>query len=257
MHFTKTGLGTVIALALSSSPAVAEEVVDPGDMTKVYTQVGTSIDSDSNIRLLGSLSGSHSNGDNFLFYGDVVFGDTDFHDEDYGTAYNNARLQYFHVTNTSLTSLPKVGFSIDAIHSRLPEIKHVGDDMSIVSAGIVGMINPSYSGKFMLFPNLAYAKGEMYGESVDGVLANLFLTRRIAENRSYIGFFPEYMNVSGDSVSRESIKLKFQVGTPITDGQRLWLTATYEHQESTQAISNQDYGWSNSSRVELGFKYYL
>lgn len=248
-----------LMLAINPSISFASDTkdIDPGDMTQVYTQVGGGIDSDSNIKVLGSVSGTHSGGDKFLLYGEMVFGDAHFHDEDYGVAYNNARFQYFQVTDTSLSLFPKVGFSMDLIHSKLPELDRLKDDMTLGSVGVVGMINPTYTGSFMIFPNLAYTYGEMYGKDVDGYMANLFLTRRISDNRSYVGFFPEYMSISGDGIERQSLTLKFQVGTPITDSGRFWMTVTYEHQESNLVFNSIDNGWKNSSSMELGFKYYL
>ncbi|WP_295898622.1 hypothetical protein [uncultured Vibrio sp.] len=230
--------------------------VDPGDMTKVYTQLGASIDSDSNIKLLGSMSGTYRNSDTFLLYGEASFGDADFDDEDYGADYSNGRLQYFHVMDSGVSAFPKMGFSVDYIHSLLPEVNNE-DAMSIASIGLVGMVNPIHTQKLMVFPNIAYTKGTMYGEDVDGYLATLFLTRRISEDRSYIGFFPEYMSISGDGIERDSVKLKFQVGTPITDSKRLWMMTTYEHQEANLQYLNIHQGWSNSSCIEFGFKYYI
>ncbi|MGF1695788.1 hypothetical protein L4C54_08945 [Vibrio lamellibrachiae] len=258
MRRLKKCMYPIVCVAVLPLSAYAQETteVDPGDMTKVYTQVGASIDSDSNIKLLGSISGTYDNNDSFLLYGEAAFGDAGFDNEDYGVSYNNGRLQYFHVMDSGVTSFPKVGFSVDLIHSVLPQVNNE-DDMTLASVGVVGMVNPMYTEKFMAFPNIAYTKGKMYGEDVDGYLATLFLTRRISENRSYIGFFPEYMSISGDDIERESVKLKFQVGTPITDSQRLWMMATYEHQESKLNYLNINQGWVNSSRIELGFKYYI
>lgn len=248
----------LLALAYNSPIYAGEEKnIDPGDMTKVYTQLGASIDSDSNIKALGSLSGTYGNGDNFLLYGEAVFGDNHFHDEDYGIAYSNTRMQYFQAKTTSLSALPKVGFSVDLIHNNLPEIASYGDSMSLASVGAVAMISPKYTGSFMVFPNIAYTKGDMYGEDVDGYLSALYITHRISSNRAYVGLFPEYMSLSGEGIERDSIKLKFIVGTPVTDSGRLWLTSTFEHQEAKFNIAESDYSWQNTSRVEMGFKYYL
>lgn len=251
-------LSGLLAIAYNSQIYAEDESnIDPGDMTKVYTQLGASIDSDSNIKALGSLSGTYGNGDNFLLYGEAVFGDSHFHGEDYGIAYSNTRLQYFQAKTTSLSALPKVGFSVDLIHNSLPKIANYGDSMSLVSAGAVAMISPKYTGSFMVFPNIAYTKGDMYGEDVDGYLSALYITHRISSNRAYIGLFPEYMSLSGEGIERDSIKLKFVVGTPITDSGRLWLTSTFEHQEAKFNIAESDNSWQNTSRVEMGFKYYL
>ncbi|MGF1759349.1 hypothetical protein L4D76_15685 [Photobacterium sagamiensis] len=250
-----TGL---LALSYNNTLYANEESsIDPGDMTKVYTQVGASIDSDSNIKALGSLSGTYSNSDNFLLYGEAVFGDTHFHDEDYGLDYSNTRLQYFQAKTTSISALPKIGFSADLIHSELPEIPHYGDDMSIISLGTVAMISQEYTGKFMAFPNIAYTKGEMYGEDVDGYMSALYITHRISSNRAYVGLFPEYMSLSGGDIERESFKVKLLLATPITDTGRLWLTSTFEHQESKFTIADSNNDWQNTSRVEMGLKYYL
>ena len=250
-----TGL---LALAYNNPLYANEETnIDPGDMTKVYTQLGASIDSNSNIKALASLSGTYSNGNNFLLYGEAVFGDKHFHSDDYGIDYSNTRLQYFQAKTTSIEALPKIGFSFDLIHNDLPEIKSYGNDMSIVSVGAVAMFSPKYTGDFMVFPNLAYTRGEMYGEDVDGYLSALYITHRISSNRAYIGLFPEYMSLSGGDVERDSLKLKFVVGTPVTDSGRLWLLSTFEHQEAKFNLAGSNNDWQNTSRVEMGFKYYL
>ena len=110
-----------LGLALPAH-AESERVIDPADVTKVYTQAALMLNGSSDIQFQGQVSGGLANGQQFALLAEATFVDesnTALRDPDkFGTEYSNSRVQYFHVFETGTKATPNVGLSLDYINTR-------------------------------------------------------------------------------------------------------------------------------------------
>lgn len=147
-----------LGLALPAH-AESERVIDPADVTKVYTQAALMLNGSSDIQFQGQVSGGLENGQQFALLAEATFVDesnTALRDPDkFGTEYSNSRVQYFHVFETGTKATPKVGLSLDYINTRT-NIKN-----DLLSVGGVVAINPAYTGGFLVFPRAGLMTGSM------------------------------------------------------------------------------------------------
>jgi len=260
MKFKKTILLTTLLSAMGTVHAhqEVEAVINPDDLqdvTKINPQASAFVTSDSDVRLTGIFSGQWKEGVNFSGYAEGIFGDkNDTNGDSFGTDYLGGRAQYFQAHEINNSFMPRVGFSLDVIHQ-----KTVGlDDTALLSVGAVAAIDSRFTPGFQLFPNIAYTTGEVFGESADGYLANLFLTTPLGDNGAFLLAWPEYFNVSGDTVEMESKSVNFVFQVPArTDYAQWFVTKLTYNQTDVTLPSGTSIDGDGDLKLEFGMKWYF
>ncbi|MGL6313320.1 hypothetical protein [Vibrio sp. WXL103] len=220
---------TSMLAALAAPVAFAEEseVIDPSDLTRVYTQAAVFVTSDADVRVSAMFTGAWSEDIQFAGFVEGNFGNDKAKAEEkdkLGVDYQNGRAQYFQVHALDNPLMPRVGISTDLIHQKTP-----GDDTTLLSVGAVGLINPQYTFGAMVFPNLAYTTGNVMGKSADGFMANLFVTQPIGDAGAFIQAWPEYFKVEGDVVEMESSAFNVMFNAPIKQNRTQWLMTKLQY----------------------------
>ncbi|GAA4879451.1 hypothetical protein [Ferrimonas pelagia] len=242
------------ALAAPLSMAQAEEakeeaLIDPSDLTRVYTQAAVFVTSDANIRTSTMATGAWTDDIQFAGFVEAYWGDRKNEDE-FGMDYLNGRAQYFQVHGINNGVMPRIGFSTDFMH-----YSNVGaKDSKIAAFGAIGLINPKFTGgKLMLFPNLAYATGSMGGEDVDGYAANLYATLPIGGQGAFIQFSPEFLSLSGDTLNIDTMTYNGFISAPINKGRTQWLMTKISHKSETINGFNDE----GDLTLEIGYKWFF
>lgn len=220
------------------------KVVDPSDLTRVYTTASLWFDSNTNIKGQASFSGKFAQNNEFMGLLEGTFGDD--LDNEFGTDYRQLRAQYFQAFKTGWYGLPKLGVSLDYMHFR-------GGDR-IVSVGGVVMINPKVTKGFMVFPNIAYTEGEIGGVLVQGISANLFISKKLSSKGVFLQFWPEYINVSGDSFDGDSLNWNLLVGSPVSEKKDWWILTKAVHGKLSFENGIVSNSTVNSTTVMLALK---
>ncbi len=246
-------------LTLLATPAIAEEVIDPSNMTKVYTQAAVFLTSSADVRFSSMYTGSWSEKSDFAGFVEGNFGDRDSGEDDkWGLEYKNGRAQYFQVNEMNNKVLPRLGFSFDVIHERTPKgAPNISDDTLLYSAGLLGMVNPQYTPGFMVFPNVAYTTGDVFGESADGFMVNLFASRVIGDSGAFFNLWPEYLDVEGDNVDLESSKLNLLLASPVKSNRKQWLMTKLTYGKETLNYKGATMKDSQEMGIEVGMKWYF
>lgn len=218
-------------LAAISAPAFAEEseVIDPSDLTRVYTQAAVFVTSDADIRVSSMLTGAWSENTQFGGFVEAEFGDKDSADgkDTFGANYKKSRAQYFQVSGINNSLMPRVGFMADFIHHNNSAMGL--DDNTLMSVGAIGLINPAYTGGTMIFPNVNYTIGEVFGEKADGYMLNLFATVPVGDSGAFVQAWPEYLNVEGDEVAMESTAFNVMFNAPVSSQRDQWLMTKLQY----------------------------
>ncbi len=252
----KTLLSCSILGALFSFNVLAEErVIDPSDLTQVYTQAAVFVTSDADIRVSSMLTGAWNEDISFAGFIEGNFGDRHADDEDkLGADYLGGRAQYFQVHATDSSMMPRVGFSTDLIHQKTVGLK----DTTLFSAGAIGLINPAYTPGMMVFPNAAYTVGDVLGESADGYMLNLFATVQIGDSGAFVQMWPEYFNVSGDVAEMESKSFNVMVNAPVKSDRTLWLMTKLEYNSTDTVLPSGDViDGDPQLKAEIGMKWFF
>lgn len=231
IEMKKNIIASSIFALLSSPLAYAEEseLIDPSDLTRVYTQAAAFVTSDADVRMSAMFTGAWTEDIQFAGFVEGAFGNDKAKQEGkdkFGIDYQRSRAQYFQVHAMNNTVLPRVGISTDLIHQNgsAGALKGLGfDDTTLFSIGAIGLINPQYTAGAMVFPNLAYTVGQVFGESADGYMANLFVTQQIGDSGAFIQAWPEYFKVEGDVVEMESRSFNIMFNAPIKSNRTQWL----------------------------------
>ncbi|WP_413110461.1 hypothetical protein [Thaumasiovibrio sp. DFM-14] len=242
-----------ILAALSAAPALAEEeLIDPSDLTRVYKQAAAFITSDADMRFSTMMTGAWSETTQFAGFIEGNFGnkDADKDGDNFGIDFKNARAQYFQVHAMNNSVLPRAGFMVDAIYNDVA-------DMSLLSVGAIGLINPAYTAGITTFPNLNYTYGEIMNDTVDGFMVNYFATIPMGDTGSFLQVWPEYMNVSGDSIEMESTKFNVMFNAPIKTNRTTWLMTKLEYGSTDMTIDGQMLDSNNELKAEIGVKWFL
>ncbi len=253
----KNTYAVLLLLYLITGAVVAEERsdVDPADLTRTVTQLSPRFDSDSNIGFTGSLSGAFESGSQYMGVFDVEFGegDRDNADNEFGTDYISSRTQYFQAFDVDVNAAPKVGISADFMH--------FDGDTHLLAVGGLFMVNPQWTNGFLIFPNLAYAKGTVKdlgsgnagadvdprGEifysvdefstqglgdfDIDGFMFNLFFSKKINEEGAFVMAWPEYIDVSGDGLEIQQLTWKVNLGVPMNPTRTWWVNTIFEYKQ--------------------------
>ncbi|MDF2154605.1 hypothetical protein [Vibrio sp. CAU 1672] len=263
----KTILTSGLLLAFSGA-AFAEsqeaETINPSDLTRVYTQAAVFLDSNADVRASGMWTGAWNDNIQFAGFAEGTFGNDKAKIEGkhkVGTDYQKGRAQYFQVHALNNSLMPRIGFSTDLIHQNgeAGALKGSGlKDTTLFSAGAIGLINPAYTFGAKVFPNVAYTTGQVFGESADGYMFNLFLTKEFGGSGSFIQFSPEYFKVEGDVVEMESSKLNFFISAPTRPDRSQWLMTRFEY-GSADVVLPDGTAIDNDPelRVEIGMKWFF
>lgn len=236
----KTILATTLLALVTATSAFAEEeqrVIDPSDLTQVYTQAAVFVTSDADLRVSSMFTGAWSEDISFAGFVEGNIGDASESDKDrLGLDYLGGRAQYFQVHALDNPLLPRIGFSTDLIHTK--SVINEIDDTLIFSAGAIGLINPKYTPGMMLFPNVAYTTGSVFGESADGYMLNLFTTIPMGDSGAFFQIWPEYINVTGDVVEMESKSISMMFNAPIQTDRTQWLMTKLEYNTTDVVLAD-------------------
>lgn len=262
----KKQLVALLFIVVLSIPAFAEEenVIDPSDLTRVYTQAAVFITSDADIRLSSMLTGAWSENTQFGGFLEVEFGDDKSvpGKDSLGADYLGGRFQYFQVSGINNTLMPRIGFMVDGIHRNNEHLSMaVGEDLDnslLASGGVIGLVNPKYTGGIMVFPNVNYTLGELFGESADGYMLNLFVTIPVGDAGAFIQVWPEYMDVSGDTVEMESTAFNVMFNAPIKLDRTQWLMTKLQYASADVTTpAGTDIDGDYQLKAEIGVKWFF
>lgn len=249
----------VLATGLMAFPSFAEdEVIDPSDLTKVYTQAAVFVSSDADVRISSMFTGSWSEEISFAGFIEGNFGNKDAGEEDkLGYNYLGGRAQYFQVHEVDIPFFKRVGLSGDVIHNVSPAGYGL-DDTLIYSLGLIALIDPKYTFGTMMFPNFAYTSGDVFGESATGYLASFYTTIPLSESGAFLQFWPEYIDVSGDVVEMASTTFNLMVNAPLNAGRTQWLMTKFEYSSSDMTTpTGSEFSINNDLKIEIGMKWFF
>ncbi|WP_087016121.1 hypothetical protein [Thaumasiovibrio subtropicus] len=248
-------LSASILAALSAAPVIAEdEMIDPSDLTRVYTQAAFFVTSDADVRMSSMFTGAWSENIQFAGFVEGNFGDASGKDGDnFGINYKNGRAQYFQVHTTNNAYMPRAGFMLDAIHFNVKG----AEDAMLGSVGAIGLINPAFTGGAMVFPNANYTFGEIMGESVDGFMLNLFATIPLGDGGAFVQAWPEYMNVSGDNIKAESTTYNVMFNAPIKSNRSQWLMTKLAYGNQDMTLGGEKLEGDYELKAEIGVKWFF
>jgi len=233
-----------------------EAVVNPDDLqdvTKINPQAAVFVTSDANMRVSGMFSGQWTEDIAFSGFAEGIFGDK-YKDNTFGTDYLGGRAQYFQAHEMGNDYIPRAGFSLDLIHQKTPSL----DDTALFSIGAVAAIDSRFTPGFQLFPNLAYTTGEVFGETADGYLANLFMTTPIGDNGAFLLAWPEYFDVSGDTVEMESKSMNLVFQSPVKTNYGQWFVTKVAYNQTDITLPNgHSIEGDGELSLEFGMKWYF
>lgn len=248
----KALLASSIVLAsnmLNAEDSPESNVIDPSDLTRVFTMGSIWLNSQQNLRATASWAGAWSEDHTFMGFIEGFWGDKD-NEDAWGTDFLNVRAQYFHVIETHSDSLPKAGFSLDFME------EENGDNLAAV--GVLAMVPPSLTGGVQVFPNVAYMKGEAASTDVDGYMLNLFGTYPISNDGTFIQVWPEYISVSGDGIESQSLTFSGLFAMPITGDRSTWFNLRLDHATKETKLSFYNDRLNEKETVlTVGIKLYL
>lgn len=260
---------TLLASALVScavTPVWAEEqqVIDPSDLTRVYTQAAVFVTSDADIRVSSMFSGAWSEDIQFAGFIEGNFGNDDAKREGeskFGIDYQKGRAQYFQVHALDNSLMPRLGLSSDLIHQdgSAGALKGLGyDDTTLFSLGAIGLINPEYTAGAMVFPNVAYTTGKVLGETADGYMLNLYVTQQVGDSGAFVQAWPEYLKVEGDTVEMKSNTFNVMFNAPIRSDRTQWLMTKLAY-GSTDLVTPDgvELNGATELKAEIGVKWFF
>lgn len=255
----------IIPLSLGLSiPAHAESerVIDPADVTKVYTQTALMVSGNSDIQFQGQVSGGMDNGQQFALLAEATFVDesnTALSDPDkFGTEYSNSRIQYFHVFETGTAATPKVGLSLDYINTR-NSIKN-----DLLSVGGVVAINPAYTGGLLVFPRAGLMTGSMEipgitssKDDLTGYSLGLITAKHLGDSGAYVSFVPEWQDLSGDDIDMQNLSFKTSLNVPMNTARTWWLNTRYDITKTDVDVKSVSMPNDWQTEAWIGVRYYF
>lgn len=255
----------IIPLSLGLSiPAHAESerVIDPADVTKVYTQTALMVSGSSDIQFQGQVSGGLDNGQQFALLAEATF--VDDNDElqrdpnDFGSEYSNSRIQYFHVFETGAKAAPKVGLSLDYINTRT-SIKN-----DLLSVGGVVAVNPAYTGGFLVFPRAGLMTGSMEipamnstKDDLTGYSLGLITAKHLGDSGAYVSLVPEWQDLSGDDIDMQNFSFKTSLNVPMNTARTWWLNTRYDITKTDVDVKGVSIPSEWQTEAWVGVRYYF
>ncbi|WP_394212014.1 hypothetical protein [Enterovibrio calviensis] len=253
-------------LAAMSFPVLAKEseIIDPSDLTRVYTQAAVFVTSDADVRVSSTFTGAWSEDISFAGFVEGVVGNDKSKQEgkdSFGLDYQKSRAQYFQVHTLDNPFMPRVGISTDLIHQNgeAGTAKGSGlDDTTLLSVGALALINPEYTMGAMMFPNVAYTTGKVFGESADGYMLNMFVTKPLGETGAFIQMWPEYFKATGDVVEMESKSFNVMFNAPLKQNRSHWLMTKLEYGSADVTTPSGDSIEGDVElKAEIGMKWFF
>ncbi|KAB0291841.1 hypothetical protein F2P58_01480 [Vibrio fortis] len=252
-------VGSVLAFP---AHADSERVIDPADVTKVYTQSALMLSGSSDIQFQGQISGGLENGQQFALLAEATFVDdndtTQSDPNKFGSDYSNSRIQYFHVFEPGIAATPKIGMSLDYINTRT-NIKN-----DLLSVGGVVAINPAYTQGFLVFPRAGLMTGSMEidGASVGkdnltGYSLGLITAKHLGDSGAYVSFVPEWQDLSGDDINMQNLSLKTSLNVPINSARTWWLNTRYDLTKGDIDVNGVSLDSDWQSEAWVGVRYYF
>ncbi|MGI9875401.1 hypothetical protein [Vibrio chagasii] len=250
--------------AVLSIPAHAESerVIDPADVTKVYTQSALMLSGSSDIQFQGQVSGGLENGQQFALLAEATF--VDDNDEslrdpnDFGSEYSNSRIQYFHVFETGTKATPKVGLSLDYINTRT-SIKN-----DLLSVGGVVAINPAYTGGFLVFPRAGLMTGSMEipamnssKDDLTGYSLGLITAKHLGDSGAYVSLVPEWQDLSGSDINMQNFSFKTSLNVPMNSARTWWLNTRYDITKGDIDVNGLSMPSEWQTEAWVGVRYYF
>lgn len=244
--------------------AEENEVIDPSDLTRVYTQAAVFVTSDADVRVSSMFTGAWSEDIQFAGFVEGVIGNNKAKQEgkdQFGFDYQRGRAQYFQVHAIDNPLMPRVGFSADLIHQNGNTGTTKGSglkDTTLLSLGAIALINPAYTAGAMVFPNIAYTVGDVFGESADGYMFNMFVTQPIGDNGAFLQIWPEYFKAMGDVVEMESSSFNAMFNAPIKSNRTQWLMTKLEYGSADVVLPNgYEIEGDSELKAEIGVKWFF
>ncbi|KGY10224.1 hypothetical protein [Vibrio sinaloensis] len=250
----------LIALLGMNTTAFANEhseaVINPDDLqdvTKINPQAAIFVTSESNVRVSGMFSGQWNEDIAFSGFAEGVIGNKNGENK-FDSDFLGGRAQYFQAHDLGNDVIPRAGFSLDLINQKTKGMK----DTTLFSVGAVAAVDSRFTPGFQMFPNLAYTTGEVFGEDVNGYLANLFFTTPIGDNGTFLLAWPEYFDVSGDTVEMESKSLNFLFQSPMKSNYSQWLVSKLAYNQTDLVLPNGTLiEGKGELTLEFGIKWYF
>ncbi|CAH7251753.1 conserved exported hypothetical protein [Vibrio chagasii] len=255
----------IIPLSLGLSIPVhaeSERVIDPADVTKVYTQTALMVSGSSDIQFQGQVSGGMDNGQQFALLAEATF--VDDNDEaqrdpnDFGSEYSNSRIQYFHVFETGTKATPKVGLSLDYVNTRT-SIKN-----DLLSVGGVVAINPAYTGGFLVFPRAGLMTGSMKipamnssKDDLTGYSLGLITAKHLGDSGAYVSLVPEWQDLSGSDINMQNFSLKTSLNVPMNTARTWWLNTRYDITKGDIDVNGVSMPSEWQTEAWVGVRYYF
>lgn len=255
----------IIPLSLGLSIPVhaeSERVIDPADVTKVYTQTALMVSGSSDIQFQGQVSGGLDNGQQFALLAEATFVDDNDESQrdpnDFGSEYSNSRVQYFHVFETGAKAAPKVGLSLDYINTRT-SIKN-----DLLSVGGVVAINPAYTGGFLVFPRAGLMTGSMEipamnstKDDLTGYSLGLITAKHLGDSGAYVSLVPEWQDLFGDDIDMQNFSFKTSLNVPMNTARTWWLNTRYDITKTDVDVKGVSIPSEWQTEAWVGVRYYF
>ena len=248
--------------AYSAETNTENRIIDPADVTKVYTQSALMLSGSSDIQFQGQISGGMDNGQQFALLAEATFvDDSDATQRDpnkFGSDYSNSRIQYFHVFEPGLEATPKIGVSLDYINTRT-NIKN-----DLLSVGGVVAINPAYTGGFLVFPRAGLMAGSMEipgitssKDDLTGYSLGLITAKHLGDSGAYVSFVPEWQDLSGDEINMQNFSLKTSLNVPMNSARTWWLNTRYDITKGDIDVNGASVADDWQTEAWVGVRYYF
>ncbi|MEZ9932621.1 hypothetical protein AB4455_24775, partial [Vibrio sp. 10N.261.46.E12] len=196
-----------------------QQQIDPSDMTRTYTQFTAGMNTKGDAKLIGSLSGGYSNGQEFMTVAEATMsteGD-----------YKDSRVQYYHVFKADSALTPRYAASLDVIDNDLFSSASLGA-ATVFKTGIQG---------FDIYARLGYAAGEFSDDfaasqnigdkSASGLMWGLYPTY-VADNGMFVTVYPELLSLNGET-DFSNLKTTVSFGAPINENKTTWINLKFEN----------------------------
>lgn len=249
--------------------AIAEEKINPSDLTQVNSFVSGIMSNDGEFSIMGGVAGQYSKGNNFL--GLVEHKVATKSGED-SKKPQDTRLRYFQVFDTQGEVVPDVGFSVDYMKSwKMSKSNPNSIGTDIVALGAIAKVTTPWDA-FTLFPNVAYVTGKAKGNTggktpgksdLSGYQLNLFSSIALDETGQYVVIQPQFMHMDAKNkptkikTDIKTFKVKTGYGAPISDDGLWWTeishTYTYTQAKNLGIGKKSD----NDHLIEASLSYYF
>ncbi|WP_019616197.1 hypothetical protein [Psychromonas ossibalaenae] len=244
MTFKKI-IGTALAVSMVTPLAMAEEQdFDASDMTRASSTAIVGLSNKGDVKLTGSLSYAFDNGQTAMTLLEGTM--------DRDGAYQDARLQYFHVFSFDNATTPRIAASLDIIDN---------DMFTSAALGGIAMIRtPADSLTF--FARGAVLAGEYdedfarsYGvddSSITGGSAALYAVWKTGEDGTFLAAYPELTYLGGD-LEVSTVKTTLMVSTPFSADGKRWGQVKFD--TTTGSIESSSKKTEMDSETSVWFNY--